>query len=151
MTSLRVAGHRLVVLHYDEVSCALDASALVAIDHDGASARIAFHGQLRDLADYLPHCSSSEPPLRLIVNIDGSRRAFRTCARLEIVETPLLYRMPRVLRDCGCAPWLRGIALLEGSNHDDAEVDGKRPALWLDLVRLADVCDGKPTNQKEMD
>lgn len=149
MTDVRLTGQRLLVLHFDEVSCALTASDLVAIDHDGSSARLAFHGPLRDLAEYLPHCSSSEPPVRLIVQIAGARRAFRTSARLELVETSLLYRLPRVLRDCGCAPWLRGIALLD-SDHDDTELDSKRPALWLDLVRLADVCDGTPTNQKEM-
>ena len=44
--------------------------------------------------------------------------------------------------------WLRGIALLDG-NHDDAGLESKRPALWLDLVQLASACDGNPTNQKE--
>jgi hypothetical protein len=130
-------ARRLLVLHFDEVSCALDANDLVAIDHDGAAASVAFHGPLRELAAYLPHCSSSAPPVRLIVDREGSRRAFRTCARIEIVETSLLYRMPRVLRDCGCAPWLRGIALLAGMNHDDGQVDSTRPALWLDLKEMA--------------
>ena len=147
MTDISLIAHRLLVLHFDQVSFALTASDLIPIDHDGDSARIAFHRPLRDLADYLPHCSSSEPPVRLIVQIASVRHAFRACARLELIETSLLYRMPRVLRDCGCAPWLRGIALLDGS-HDDA-LESKRPALWLDLVQLASACDGKPTTQKE--
>jgi hypothetical protein len=148
MTDISLIAHRLLVLHFDQVSFALTASDLVAIDHDGDSARIAFHSPLRDLADYLPHCSSSEPAVRLIVQTDGTRHAFRACARLELVETSLLYRMPRVLRDCGCAPWLRGIALLDSNHEEDAGLDSKRPALWLDLLQLAGACDGT-TNQKE--
>jgi hypothetical protein len=150
MTDISLMAHRLLLLHYDQVSFALTASDLVAIDHDGDSARIAFHKPLRDLADYLPHCSSSEPAVRLIVQIESVRHAFRACARLELVETSLLYRMPRVLRDCGCAPWLRGIALLDSNHDDEGEgLESKRPALWLDLLQLASACDGT-TNQKEM-
>ena len=149
MTDISLMGQRLLLLHYDQVSFALTASDLVAIDHDGDSARIAFHKPLRDLADYLPHCSSSEPAVRLIVQIASERHAFRARARLELVETSLLYRMPRVLRDCGCAPWLRGIALLESNHDDDDGHESKRPALWLDLLQLANACDGT-TNQKEM-
>lgn len=131
MTELRVTGYRLLVLHFDDVSCAVFASDLVAIDHDGAHARITIDNPPRDLTEFLPHCSSSGAPMRLIIENDGSRYAFRTNARLELVETPFLYRMPRVLRDCGCAPWLRGIALLDGDR------ESKRPALWLDLASLA--------------
>jgi hypothetical protein len=150
MTELRVIGYRMLVLHFDELSCAIIASELVAIDHDGAGARLAIDGPLRDLAEYLPQCSSSAPPMRLIVDVAGTRRAFRARARLELVETSLLYRMPRMLRDCGCAPWLRGIALLDNESHDGSDVDQKRPALWLDLARLADACEGSPMNPKEM-
>jgi hypothetical protein len=148
VTDLRVIGHRLLVLHFDEVSCAIIASELVAIDHDGPSARIAIDGPLRDLAEYLPHCSSSATSMRLIIDVAGSRHAFRTQARLELVETSLLYRMPRVLRDCGCAPWLRGIALLDNESRD-TDGDPKRPALWLDLGRLADTCNASPNQSKE--
>jgi hypothetical protein len=139
MTDLRVVGPRMVVLHFEEVSCAVTASDLVAIDHDGPTARISIDGPPRDLADYLPHCSSSGAPMRLIVEVGGCRRALRTRARIELIETSLLYRMPRVLRDCGCAAWLRGIALLD-----------QRPALWLDLICLASAFESQPTNQKEM-
>jgi hypothetical protein len=149
MTEVRVIGHRLLVLHFDDVSCAITASDLVAIDHDGASARIAIDGPLRDLSDYLD-ASSSAPPMRLIIDAAGCRQAFRACARLELIETSSLYRMPRVLRDCGCASWLRGIALLDDSSRDGEDADRKRPALWLDLARLADACDGTEGNQKEM-
>ncbi len=58
--------------------------------------------------------------------------------------------MPRVLRDCGCAPWLRGIVLLDDASGDGTDVEHKRPALWLDLSRIADTRDGDPTNHKEM-
>jgi hypothetical protein len=142
--------HRLLALHFDDVTCAISTSDLVAIDHDGASSRISIDGPLRDLADYLPHCSSSAPPMRLILDDAGSRKAFRARARLELVETTLLYRMPRVMRDCGCASWLRGIALLDQWSSDNTAADGKRLALWLDLAGLADACDRTPTNQKEM-
>lgn len=142
--------HRLLVLHFDKVTCAISASELVAIDHDSASSQLAIDGPLHDLADYLPHCSSSAPPLRLILDADGYRTAFRTRARLELVDTSLIYRMPRLLRDCGCASWLRGIALLDQWSSDHPAADGKRLALWLDLARLADTYDHAPTNQKEM-
>jgi len=148
MTELRVIGHRLLVLHFDELSCAVIASELAAIDHDGTHARVNVEGPLRELHEYLPGCSSSAPAMRLIIDVAGTRRAFRVRARLELVETSLLYRMPRMLRDCGCAPWLRGIALLE-DDGDSAEVDTKRPALWLDLARLAASIDGV-ANPKEM-
>lgn len=150
MTDLRVVGHRLVVLHFDEVSCAINASDLVAIDHDGASARITIDGPARDLADYVPQCSYSASPMRLIIQVGASRRAFRTCARIELVETSQLYRMPRVLRDCGCAPWLRGIALLDDGGRDGTDPNHKRPALWLDLARLAAACESHPTKQEEI-
>ena len=58
--------------------------------------------------------------------------------------------MPRVLHGCGCAAWLRGIALLDDASRDGTDVDRKRPALWLDLARLNDACDGNLANQKEM-
>jgi hypothetical protein len=147
MTELRVIGHRLLVLHFDEVSCAIIASELAAIDHDGSSARVSVEGTLRELAEYLPGCTSGAPPMRLIVDVGGRRRAFRVRAKLELVETSLLYRMPRMLRDCGCAPWLRGIALLDDATDTDG--DGKRPALWLDLARLA-ATDEVQANQKEI-
>ena len=57
--------------------------------------------------------------------------------------------LPRTVLTALSTGQFNRVPVIEGSNHDDAEVDGKRPALWLDLVRLADVCDGKP-NQKEM-
>ena len=61
MTELRVVGHRLLVLHFDDLSCAIIASELAAIDHDGAGARITVDGPLRELSEYLPGCSSSAP------------------------------------------------------------------------------------------
>lgn len=150
MTDVRVLGHRLLALHFDDASCAVLASDLVAIDHDGMGARISVDGPLCDLADHLPHCSSSAPPMRLIVEVAGQRRAFRACAQVELVETSHLYRMPRALRELGCASWLRGIAMLDDPNHDGTAADGKRPALWLDLTSLALVCDGPPANPKEI-
>jgi len=136
MTDLRVVGQRMLVLHFDDVSCVVLASDLIAIDDDGASARVSIDGLPCDLADYLPDCVGSGNAMRLIIEIDGVRRAFRTHANLELVETSLLYQMPRLLRDCGCAPWLRGIVLLEGT-PDESDADHKRPALWLDLASLA--------------
>ena len=86
--------------------------------------------------------------MRLIFDVGGRRRAFRVRAKLELVETSALYRLPRMLRDCGCAPWLRGIALLEDSS-ESADDGSKRPALWVDLARLA-VAHDDPANLKEM-
>ena len=148
MTELRVVGHRLLVLHFDDLSCAIIASELAAIDHDGAGARITVDGPLRELSEYLPGCSSSAAPMRLIIDDAGRRRAFRVRARLELVVTSLLYRMPRMLRHCGCAPWLRGLALLDDPSRDATDADSKRPALWLDLARLAAA--NESDNPKEM-
>ena len=151
MMDLHVSAHRLLVLRFDDdVSCAIVASDLVAIEHDGPRARITIDGPVRDLADYLPHCASSAPAMRLIIDAAGYRRAFRARARLELIETQSLYRMPRVLRDCGCAPWLRGFVLLDDSSNDGTHVDCKRPALWLDLASLANACEVLPANDKEM-
>jgi hypothetical protein len=145
-----VSSQRVALLHFDyEVTCAVVASDLVAIEHDGPSARITVEGPVCDLENYLPQCSGSAPAMRLIVDTAGYRRAFRARARIELVETQSLYRVPRVLRECGCAGWLRGFVLLDGARHDDGGVDCKRPALWIDLVALAKQCD-VPMNQKEM-
>ena len=64
----------------------------------------------------------------LIVDVQGYRRCVRARAELELVETSSVYGIPSLLRECGSAPWLRGVVLL--GEHDV-------PALWLDLGKLA--------------
>ncbi|MDX2089745.1 MAG: hypothetical protein SFX73_17955 [Kofleriaceae bacterium] len=130
MTEVRSTSRRLLVLRFDGATCAVTASELAAIDHDGAGARISVEGPIQDLAELLPHCKSAATPLRLIVDVKGYRRCIRARAELELVETSAVYRMPNLLRECGVAPWLRGVVLL-------GEQDDQQPALWLDLEKLA--------------
>jgi hypothetical protein len=134
MTQVQRDGHRMLVLRFGAASYALSAGDLAAIDQDGAGARIAVDGPVQDLADMLPHATPSADPVRLIVSTpvtrgtgDGGthRRAFRAAASLELVDASTLYRLPRFLRGAGCAPWIRGVALLE------------QPTVWIDLARLA--------------
>ncbi|HUQ02056.1 MAG TPA: hypothetical protein VM261_06135 [Kofleriaceae bacterium] len=131
MTQVQRDGHRMLVLRFGGASYALSAGDLAAIDQDGASARIAVDGPVQDLADMLPHATPAAEPVRLIVSAPGTgdggtrRRAFRAAASLELVDASTLYRLPRFLRGAGCAPWIRGVALLE------------QPTVWIDLARLA--------------
>ncbi len=131
MTQVQRDGHRMLVLRFGGASYALSAGDLAAIDQDGASARIAVDGPVQDLAEMLPHATPSAEPVRLIVSARGTgdsaprRRAFRAAASLELVEASTLYHLPRFLRGAGCAPWIRGVALLE------------QPTVWIDLARLA--------------
>jgi hypothetical protein len=123
-----IAEHRrLVVLRAPGAVCAMVASDLLAIDHDGAAARVPLEDPVVDLAQFVPGCRSSEhPSVRLLIEIAGRVRGFRVRADLELVETAALYRMPRVLRGLGCAPWLLGVVVLDAL-----------PTLWIDLARLA--------------
>jgi hypothetical protein len=125
VTQVHREGHRLLVLRFAQASYAMSAGDLAAIDQDGTSARISVDGPVQDLAEMLPHAGPFADPVRLIVGSGSSRRAFRASAVLELVETSTLYRLPRFLRDAGCAPWIRGVALLE------------QPTVWIDLARLA--------------
>jgi hypothetical protein len=111
----------MLVLRFGGASYALSAGDLAAIDQDGAAARIAVDGPVQDLGAMLPHATPAAEPVRLIVGNGTHRRAFRAAAGLELVETSTVYRLPRFLRDAGCEPWVRGVALLE------------QPTVWIDL------------------
>jgi hypothetical protein len=119
---------RLLVLHFAGASCAIVARELIAIDHDGPGAKVGVDGPVRDLTDFVPgDACEDRPPLRLIVHHDGRRHGFRACARLELFETSILYRLPQLVRELGAAPWIRGVALVRDA----------LPTLWIDLARLA--------------
>jgi hypothetical protein len=117
----------MLVLRFGGARYALSAADLAAIDQDGAGARIAVDGPVHDLAALLPRATPAAEPVRLIVGGGSGRRAFRASAELELIETSAIYSLPRFLRAAGCAPWIRGVALL---GHEE-------PTLWIDLARLA--------------
>ena len=127
MTQVQRDGHRMLVLRFGSASYALSAADLAAIDQDGASARIAVDGPVHDLEGLLPRATPAAEPVRLIVGSGARRRAFRASATLELIETSAIYQLPRFLRAAGCAPWIRGVALL---GHEE-------PTVWIDLARLA--------------
>jgi hypothetical protein len=138
VTQVQRDGHRMLVLRFAAASYALSAADLAAIDQDGAGARIAVEGPVHELAALLPLATPSADPVRLIVGTPSCRRAFRAYAELELVETSAVYRLPRLLRDAGCAPWIRGVALLgSGTRRADPSRDHEEPTLWIDLARLA--------------
>jgi hypothetical protein len=118
--------HRMLVLRFSGASYALSAGDLAAIDQDGDGARIPVEGPVPDLAALLPHAGPAADPVRLIVGDRHRRRAFRASAALELIETSAVYRLPRFLRAAGCAPWIRGVALL-----------AEEPTVWIDLARLS--------------
>lgn len=131
-------GHRMLVLRFAGASYALSAGDLAAIDQDGADARIVVDGPVRDLTDLLPRATPAADPVRLIVGTTACRRAFRAFAELELIETLAVYRLPRFLRDAGCAPWIRGVALLgPGARCAKPSHDHEAPTLWIDLACLA--------------
>lgn len=135
MTGVRTTGHRLLVLHLAGASYAVCATALAAIDGDGETARFPTD-HLRDLDDLLPGGGESDrAPVRLIVHARDGWWGFRVRADLELVEATAIYGLPAVLRDAGCAPWVRGVALL--GERDRGAPDDDRPTLWIDLARLA--------------
>jgi hypothetical protein len=124
---IAAAERRLVVLRACGTSCAMVASDVLAIDHDGPSAKVPLADPILDLDWFVPGFESSDhAPVRLILEIAGRLRGVRVRADLQLVETAALYRMPRVLRGLGCAPWLLGVAVLDAL-----------PTLWIDLARLA--------------
>lgn len=123
MTQVQRDGHRMLVLKFGSSSYALSAADLAAIDQDGTAARIAVDGPVHDLDALLPRATPAADPVRLIVGGGARRRAFRASAELELVETSAVYSLPRFLRAAGCAPWIRGVALLK---HEE-------PTLWIDL------------------
>ena len=88
---------RFVVLHCDGERYAISAHELVAIDHDGPSARLSIE-TLRDLQDYLPRCTSGHAAVRLIVDVAGYRCGFKARAELQLVETNSIFAMPRLVR-----------------------------------------------------
>jgi hypothetical protein len=125
------ASRRVLVLRVGLASCAIRASDLLAIDHDGPSARVTVDGPIRNLSDHLPkHVSDSASHVRLIVDVDGERYGFRTNAEIELVESVAFYRIPRLVREAGCAPWLLGFVLVDHEQH-------LQPTLWIDLASLA--------------
>ena len=126
MTAVQREVHRMLVLRFAGASYALSASDLAAIDQDGASARIPVEGPVPDLTALLPRANPSADPVRLIVGDRTRRRAFRAHAGLELIETSAVYGLPRFLRAAGCAPWIRGVALL-----------AEEPTVWIDLARLS--------------
>jgi hypothetical protein len=126
VTAVQRDGHRMLVLRFAGASYALSASDLTAIDQDGDQARIPVEGVVQDLTALLPRAAPAGEPVRLIVGDRAHRRAFRAFAGLELIETSAVYRLPRFLRAAGCAPWIRGVALL-----------AEEPTVWIDLARLS--------------
>ncbi len=125
------ASRRVLVLRNGLESCAIRASDLLAIDHDGPAARVTVDAPIRDLSDHLPkHTSKTGSHVRLIVDVDGERFGIRTNAEIELVETVAFYRIPRLVREAGCAPWLLGFVLVDHEQH-------LQPTLWIDLASLA--------------
>jgi hypothetical protein len=139
------APTRAVVLRYQETTLVVLADGILAIDQDGAEARVRVGDSVVDLSDFVDGSGTSpgadETPVRLIVQIAGRRVAFRAVATLELAEVGALYRLPRLLRDAGCRPWVRGLAVLERRLapvfEEDAGSISEPPALWIDLEQLA--------------
>ena len=130
MIATDASPHVILVLRAGLASCAIRTSDLIAIDHDGADARIVVDGPIRDLADHLPnHVSPTGSPVRLIVEVGGKRLGVRTNAELELVESVAFYRLPRLVREVGCARWLLGFVLVEHDQH-------LQPTVWIDLASL---------------
>lgn len=78
---------------------------------------------------------SSMPRRGLLVEAGDRLVEFQTGAalRFECLRRQAFWRLPRLLRQAGCEPWVQGIATL------DEEVAGQAPALavWIDLGLLA--------------
>jgi hypothetical protein len=70
----------------------------------------------------------------LIVQTPSVRAAFSTTAAVRLVEVPAkaFWRMPRLLREAGCAGWVAGAVELAPAPSGPIEL-----ALWLNLPALA--------------
>jgi hypothetical protein len=127
-----MSAHRMLALRYADTTYVLHAADLAAIDLDGAGARVSVDGPVQDLSELLPGAEPAAEPVRLIVETATGRRAFRAAAELELFESTAVFHLPGLVRALGCAPWIRGVALLGSSSHEPGE-----PTLWIDLARLA--------------
>jgi hypothetical protein len=137
----RLSGSlRVLILRFANAACVTLANDVLAIDEDDERGRLPQNGMLIDLAAYLPPDigKGQGQKVRLLVHAGGRLMGFRTDAALQVHDACWLYRLPRFIRDTGCADWVRGIALLgdaEASPTAPAPDDAV-PAIWIDLRRL---------------
>jgi hypothetical protein len=113
----------------------VQASDVLAIDEDGAGARIRLRAAPLPLAASVPGAvddPDAHQALRLIVRTRGGHLGFRAAAAIEIHEGLRFYALPRLLRASGCPPWLRGMALVNDPTGSE------RPLPWLHLGELGD-------------
>jgi hypothetical protein len=137
----RLSGSlRVLILRYANAALVTLANDVLAIDEDDERGRLPQNGMVFDLASYLPADigEGGSQRVRLLVHTAGKLVGFRTDAALQVHDACWLYRLPRFIRDTGCADWVRGIALLgdaEASPTAPAPDDAV-PAIWIDLRRL---------------
>ena len=133
---------RVLILRFERALCVTLANDVLAIDEDEGRGRMPQSGMVIDLAAHLPPDIGKGQvgqKVRLLVHTGGHLMGFRTDAALELHNACWLYRLPRLVRDMGCADWVRGVALL-GGEGDSPIAPGPTaeavPAIWIDLRRL---------------
>jgi hypothetical protein len=96
------------------------------------------------LASLGPLLGAEEPVARgvyvlLVRRPGGGRLGFRTGAlvRLGRALERDLYRLPRALREAGCADWIRGVLAEERGAGA-----GGPPRIWISLAHLARTVEG---------
>jgi hypothetical protein len=132
-----------LILRFESALCVTLANDVLAIDEDDGRGRLPQSGMVIDLAAHLPAeigAGTGGQKVRLLVHAGGRLIGFRTDAALQLHNACWLYRLPRLVREMGCADWVRGVALV-GDEHDEPIVPGPAseavPAIWIDLRRLA--------------
>lgn len=73
-------------------------------------------------------------PKEIVVKIGEDFIVYRTNASLNMsrVAADDFYHLPYVLRESGCAKWVRGAALLESRDHNEKKMKTIL-AIWIDL------------------